>query len=435
MKKVLLSVCACFCAALFPVSPGSAGEAPGHEVFRFELVETQVLNGWLSTAEGEKVTVDWGDGTRREFSGAEQSFSKGYDGPVTVPVVFYGESEGSLRAFHNTNLNIRLRFDLDALPGSLEYLRVWTRESEVGGKLSDLPRGMTYFHCAGLVTASGAVRDLPQGLAHFTLNGPGADFSGDIMNLPPGIESFSVPGANTLRGDLRYLPRDLKVFECRGGNTIEGNVADLPEGLERFDLIGSNTVTGDLADLPRGLVFLLAHGQNTLGGNLDGLPPEIAFIDILGANTVSGEITGLPPTLARLRLYGRNTISGNLEDLPENMTEFRVSSPFNTVTGNIARAPARLGFFEVSGAESGRGISYEAGREWPENMIGVKIVPARGSGLDTASVDALINDLSRTTWTGNLRRVELLGGNAPRSSASDEAVEKLKEINISVLAN
>lgn len=268
----------------------------------------------------------------------------------------------------------------------------------------------------------------------FTMDEAKANIRFDLRDLPEGVTFLlRVGGFNTVTGDVRNLPAGLTSFNIAGNNTITGDIKNIPGALGSFRLLGENTVSGDVRGIPESLNTLKLHGRNTLGGDLKHIHPGLNVFDVRGENTVSGDTGNIPRGLAffmsRFTCHGENTIKGNLKDIPRNMVYFNCRGN-NNVAGDIADLPPWITYFDLGGANS---VSRYSRREWTEGMKVFRFEAPPGSGLDTGEVDSLLKDLAETAWEGekSLR----LGGNAPRSGASDEAVGKLEEMGVAVVVN
>lgn len=248
-------------------------------------------------------------------------------------------------------------------------------------------------------------------LAGFRMNRGGANISFDLKDVPARLTRLDVRGQSAVRGDIKDLPEGLITFDCFGNyNTVHGDVKDLPRGMTgHFRVWGRNTIGGDVKGLPEGVRLLEVGGDNSMSGDIAGLPEGLRTALIAGSNTVSGDIKNLPRELVRLSLGGDNTLSGNIADLPEGIRRLAVSGR-NTIS------------------------EYTAGREWAENIAGIDLRPSADAGLSTEEVDNLLIDLARTTWVNTERepRLWLIGGNMPRSSASDDAVAVLEDMGVNV---
>ncbi len=273
--------------------------------------------------------------------------------------------------------------------------------------------------------------DSERTLRTLTMSERGANILFDLKDLPSGLDSLNVHSGADITGDLADLPRGLTRFVSYGSNVITGDIKDLPETLERFSCYGDNTITGDIRDLPETLESFSCYGNNTITGDIANLPPGLTSAAFVGDNTVYGDIGALPETLTSLRCSGANTVTGDIAELPRGLTLFSCVGD-NTVYGDVSALPEGLTYLDCRGSNI---ISdYSSKRIWADEMRQVRLEPASGYGLSTAEVDNLIMDLSETTWAAGRKRLWLRGNNSPRSSASDSAVEALREMDVSVSA-
>ncbi len=244
-------------------------------------------------------------------------------------------------------------------------------------------------------------------LAEIRIREKGANIFFDLKDLPVGLTSFYTYCDGEITGNISELPDKLERFVSYGvsGNIITGNIGELPEGLVHFVCYGRNTVTGDVGDLPRGLENFVCVGANTVSGNVADLPRGLHVFACHGNNTIGGNIADLPEGLSRMRLLGYNFVSGDLAELPGGIVSLRLGG-FNTVSG------------------------YSPGREWAAGMQRISLNLMMGTGISSEEVDNLLKDLANTTWAGE-KLIEITNP-VSRSSASDGAVERLKEIGVQI---
>lgn len=393
-----------FCVAL-------AGAAAGQDepVLSFEVIDSRYVTGLFTVVEGEEVLVDWGDGTEDRFSDGRPEYSKDYGEAVNKEVAVYASDEFVVTEFRMDRRRANISLDLSGLPEGLERLRVFGNNT-IRGNLSGLPRGMTRFWVDGMNTVKGSLEDLPEGMTHF-------DCAGD----------------NTIGGDIAALPESLRRFTCDGNNSIEGNLAGLEAltRLQRISIGGENTIGGDLSNLPDSLERLNIGGRNEINGNVLDLPDGLEEFFLYGNNTVEGKLADLPDGLTRFYCYGNNRVAGNVEDLPESLVRLYFSVN-KGIEGDMVEFPPALVRVDIDG--KGTDLSYTGGRAWAENMEFFRFMPEAGYGLDTGEVDNLLKDFSETSWTG-ARNIWIAGHNAPRSEASDGAVESLRGDGVSIEVN
>ena len=398
------------------------------EVFQFEVSGNKVLNGFFSSI-GGPITVEWGDGTQNTFSGEEQRYVKDYGKSFTGKVTVRVPEGAAVTGFRMETSGAKVRFALADLPKKLTYLHCGGLNS-VYGNLSDLPPAMDYYYCEGNNTVTGNLKDLPRTLRNFNTHGRNT-IRGDFSDLPPGLTFFRIAGRNTVQGDIASLPQSLTFFLCAGGSNVTGDISKLPKGLTSFYFAGNGMLTGDIASLPAGLTSFHCAGINAVNGDISKLPAGLASFHCAGSNTVSGSIAKLPAGLTSFHCAGSNTVSGDISKLPAGLTSFHCAG-FNTVSGDISKLPQKITYFYFAG--SGILERYNAGRKWSPKMSCVHIQLPEGRGINTESVDALLEDLAQTTWAGE-KKVWLAGNNAPRSSASDSAAARLEAMGVTLFCN
>ncbi len=240
--------------------PPSGGSGGGQSTldFSFDVIDTQIISGTLSTAPGETITVDWGDGTTNTYTGEEQSYSKDYGSAGNRTAHIVGAS------------------------GALTKYEMAQSGANVSFALSDLPAGLTDFVCRGSNTISGSLSDLPAGLTDFYCSGANT-VGGSLSDLPSGMAFFFCAGANTVGGSLSDLPSGMAIFYCRGSNTISGSLSDLPAGMTVFYCSGFNTISDYTAKSWANELVRIYHVPVSPGGlstaEIDALLIDLAAVD------------------------------------------------------------------------------------------------------------------------------------------------------------
>nr|QNO42890.1 hypothetical protein JGPBEILB_00006 [Methanosarcinales archaeon ANME-2c ERB4]QNO45329.1 hypothetical protein MKNCOJCA_00003 [Methanosarcinales archaeon ANME-2c ERB4] len=188
-----------------------------HHYFKFNVINTQIISGQFSTIAGQKISVDWGDGSARNtYSGTDQTWSHDYGSAGNRTVGIFGSV-------------VLTKFNMDAAGANISF------------NIASLPASLTYFGCYGNNTCNG-----------------------DIASLPASLTHFYCTGNNTCNGDIASLPASLTYFYCTGSNTCNGDIASLPASLTHFGCAGNNTCNGDIASLPASLIYLYCTGNNTI---------------------------------------------------------------------------------------------------------------------------------------------------------------------------
>jgi hypothetical protein len=209
-------------------------------------------------------------------------------------------------------------------------------------------------------------------------------------------------------------------LRLQNGAIIIGDLSDLSSSLEELLLFGENTITGDLSDLPSGMTYFYVKGHNTITGDIADLPDDLGLFGIYGNNTVSGNIGDLPDDLNYFIASGNNTVSGDIADLPASCSYIWIDGNA-TVSGDFADVPAETFYCVIRGESQ---VNTYSEHEWTATMFRIYLDQADGYGLDETEVDNLLIDLSDANWS-NVKKIDIIGPNAPRSSASDEAVATL----------
>ncbi|MDH7555282.1 MAG: hypothetical protein QHH74_16710, partial [Spirochaetota bacterium] len=183
---------------------------------------------------------------------------------------------------------------------------------------------------------------------------------------------------------------------------------------------GNNTISGNIEDVPITIITLYVSGSNTISGNLNNLDSACAFtiLRVLGNNTITGDIAYLPSTLLTLDLRGANTVYGDLNDLVSTLQSIYLLGDNAIADYN----PPSGGKTWYSLANSNAEFNFQ---------------PGSAGGLSSAEVDELIIDLDNSTPTSRatMRTIYITGNNAPRTSASDAAVQSLLTKKIIVETN
>ena len=193
-------------------------------------------------------------------------------------------------------------------------------------------------------------------------------------------------GDGSYSGDIKYLPDNLTYVYREGDNTFSGDIIDL-SNVTYFRITGQNTITGSIINFNRNMYYLKLFGPNTLYGQLKDLPPALQYLILSGNLVLNGDVASIPDQVVYFYLYGHNTVS-----------------------------------------------DY-TGKTWTTNMSVFKLVPVSPGGLSSAEIDQLIIDLDEDLdWSGG-GIIYLTGTNAPRTSASDDAVSNIEAEGGTIFTN
>nr|QNO42438.1 hypothetical protein ADMFNEEM_00004 [Methanosarcinales archaeon ANME-2c ERB4] len=232
-----------------------------HHYFKFNVINTQIISGQFSTIAGQKISVDWGDGSARNtYSGTDQTWSHDYGSAGNRTVGIFGSVV--LTKFNMDAAGANISFNIASLPASLTYFGCYGNNT-CNGDIASLPASLTHFYCIGSNTCNGDIASLPASLTYFYCTGSNT-CNGDIASLPASLTYFGCIGSNTCNGDIASLPASLTYFYCTGSNTCNGDIASLPASLTHFGCAGNNTCNGDIASLPASLIYLYCTGNNTI---------------------------------------------------------------------------------------------------------------------------------------------------------------------------
>jgi hypothetical protein len=243
----------------------------------------------------------------------------------------------------------------------------------------------------------------------------------------------SLVGAGTgLRFDIGQLPRSVTYLNINANNIIYGLIDNLPNGMTRFTLYGQNLVSGSIDNMPASITIFqhlnTAVGAGVIIGNITNLNRNMTYFYLNDLNEVSGNVADMPTTLIiNLNIQGRSVITGDIAGMPNAtaMTQLILSGNNNTFTGDVGDFQSvNCPYIYIKG-----NFADYTTRTYPSTMQRIRYDPFSGYGLSSSEVDQVLIDLARdaTTWTGD-KSIWLAGYNAPRTSASDAAVNTLTVI-------
>ena len=209
--------------------------------FTFRVIATQTIGGVFSTAAGQAITVDWGDGTTNSYTGTDQAYSKNY-GSVGNRVVRI-RNKNALTKFTMITAGANINFGLSELPRTVTAFNC-QGSNTVSGSLSDLPAGLTYFNCLGSNTVSGSLADLPAGLTYFYCLGSNtvSDYTTKTWTTKPATFNFQPKaGYGLSEAEINQLLIDFNDdLVWAAGNTITltgGNAAPTGLGIDAKNAI------------------------------------------------------------------------------------------------------------------------------------------------------------------------------------------------------
>jgi len=262
------------------------------------------------------------------------------------------------------------------------------------------------------------------------------DITSDICHL--GLElnmhhkfcSYSTNTENQSADIKLSLPANKKITIYWGDGTstvVTGEVTTTTYSHTYTDVKTYNlTVTGDYNDI----TYLRFFGDGNYGGDIKYMPTKLISFGSWEQNTFSGDIQYFPVGLTYFNCQSQNTFSGDIQYFPAKLIFFKCSG-YNVFYGDIQYISDKLNFFECTGHNT---ISDYSGKTWVTNMEKFKCNPYSG-GLSSAEIDQLLIDLDEDLdWSGG-GTITLTGTNAPRTSASDDAVSNIEAEGGTIFTN
>jgi hypothetical protein len=327
------------------VSTGATGTIRGNVNLIRKIISTGTVEMYVPASETAKLH------SLAEFSASSTPGSAmqqiwEFDVSSLPPMMTYfnngaaNTSFGSIGSSSSTNL-----------PAGIQELIVGGANT-ITGDISNLPSGMQSLSVSNTqgysspFQLSGNINTLPPNMEVLTIQGNLSAISGDIANLSSlsVLRRFTVYGSNTINGDILRIPSLVETFNVRGNNTLSGNIANIPLSVTYFYVSGANSISGDISTLKPSLTTCYLFGNNTLTGELGSLAlacPSITTFSVYGVNQINGNIVDLPSALSNINMYGYNTIGGNIADIKPAMRNLVLRS-FGTITGNINTIPNGL---------------------------------------------------------------------------------------------
>jgi len=229
--------------------------------FSFNIIDTQTVDGYISTKTGKTITIEWGDGTSTTYSGY-QAFSKDY-GSVGNRIVTINNAN-AFTYFYVPTVGANISFDIAKLPRNVTVLYI-LGSNTIYGDISKAPSALTYLYVAGNNT-----------------------LSGDIGENLSSIATFRIQGANTIGGDVNDISVLTTYFYITGNNIITGDIANLKSALATFYCRGNNTLYGDMGLIPSIMTSFAADGFNTIDSYTSkSWPADMSFINLEGIGGLS----------------------------------------------------------------------------------------------------------------------------------------------------
>ena len=187
------------------------------------------------------------------------------------------------------------------------------------------------------------------------------------------------------------------------------------------------TVTGDYNDI----TYLRFNGDGSYGGDIKYMPSGLKHFDRFDANTFCGNIQYIPAGMDYFVCYGSNTFNGDIQTLTSELNLF-VCGGRNTLIGDLAVFADSVSYLKILGDNT---ISEYSGCTWTHNFTKFQIEPVAPGGLSSAEIDQLLIDLDNDLdWSGG-GIIYLTGTNAPRTSASDDAVSNIEAEGGTIFTN
>lgn len=335
--------------------------------------------------------------------------------------------------------------DIAGISSFITSLQIFNGDNTLFGNIQDLHANMRTFFVTGNNTIAGDIGGLPANLNSFFLIGQNT-VAGNIQDVSTDMTTFFVDGQNTITGDIGLLdPGQLSQFEVRGQNSIGGDITNLLTSttITRVIVEGVNTITGDLSAITNGqLSSLIIQGNNTLTGNLNNVlaSPDLTRVEIDGDNTLTGDISALNGSrVSSFELGGRNTFTGDIGTLNSASLILLNVGGQNTLFGDLGLMTiSNPDTIEISGLNAINQFTIPS--NWtPPNLFRRLVLTGGvpGQGFDAATVDGVLTFINDNTGgTSSTRNVSISRvGDAPRTAASDTAVNGLELKNFEINTN
>ena len=182
----------------------------------------------------------------------------------------------------------------------------------------------------------------------------------------------------------------------------------------------------------RSLTYLDCGGCSLLTGDIAALPQSLTYLDCGDCSLLTGDISALPQSLRGLYCGGCSLLTGDIAAMPQSLT-YLYCGGCSLLTGNIAALPQSLTLLYCGGC-SPTYSTVSGTRVWATGLRGVWIAVTTVGLWTSAMTDALLIDLSGTTFLGE-KQVQIGGNCASPTSAAADAIDSLIEQGVSVNTN
>ena len=194
-------------------------------------------------------------------------------------------------------------------------------------------------------------------------------------------------------------------------------------------LDGNNTAGWTTNEYAMAMTYHRVLGTNSIGG--DTIPGPITTFYLGGSADATLHTNDIPSGCTAFTFQStQGSMTGVISDLSDNasLANFTVNVP-STITGDIDDLPAAITYFYLSNC---RVNTYTSGHTWNNNMNYFLLRQQATFGLDATEIDNLLIDLNGAAWAGAGRTLNVSAPNAPRTSASNEAVSALQAKSVTV---
>ena len=173
-------------------------------------------------------------------------------------------------------------------------------------------------------------------------------------------------------------------------------------------------------------------GGQAFGGRLGANLRSLTYLDCGDCSLLTGDISALPQSLRGLYCGGCSLLTGEIAALPQSLTDLSCWG-CSLLTGDIAAMPQSLTYLDCGDCS----LTYSTvsgTRVWATGFRGVWVsVPTAGLWT-SAMTDALLIDLSGTTFSG-VKQAQITGNCGAPTAAADDAIDSLITQGVSVNTN